>query len=453
MGPPSQAEPPRRTEPRPCPPSSVTSCRLPSVTCEAGTSLADAARTMREAGIGSVIVTERGKVAGILTERDLLARPRRRRRRRGRVRRDVDDGQPRRARARGRGRRGLDQPGPSPVPAPARRRRARARGRGVVARPHGRGPPAPRRRARDRDPRRPRGRGGGGDGVGRRPGRGGLLPLPPVLGRGPGGHGGRSRTSGTCCSRASSPTRDASRRFAAEVAALRGLPPGLAAMLPEVARKGTPFEVLRTAVSLLGRRARVAPHARHRRGRAAGPGAAVVRRGADDHGRRLQPGRRAGRRWSRRRDLAERGELPVDGHGRRADAATRPCRRAVPDPHHRPRVQRVDVHGPGDHLDRRRPGRGGMRGRSAPCRGRLHGGAPSRALAMLDDIATAERAEAWLRAAVERGDRVMGFGHRVYKTDDPAFAVPARRGPLARGPAGRAGRRRSSAPPSTCWPR
>ena len=31
----------------------------------------------------------------------------------------------------------------------------------------------------------------------------------------------------------------------------------------------------------------------------------------------------------------------------------------------------------------------------------------------------ARRAEPWLRAAVERGDRLMGFGHRVYKTDDP----------------------------------
>jgi citrate synthase len=51
--------------------------------------------------------------------------------------------------------------------------------------------------------------------------------------------------------------------------------------------------------------------------------------------------------------------------------------------------------------------------------GPLHGGAPSRALAMLDAIGTAENAEPWLRAAVERGDRLMGFGHRVYKTDDP----------------------------------
>jgi citrate synthase len=51
--------------------------------------------------------------------------------------------------------------------------------------------------------------------------------------------------------------------------------------------------------------------------------------------------------------------------------------------------------------------------------GPLHGGAPSRALDMLDAIGTADRAESWLRDAVERGDRLMGFGHRVYKTDDP----------------------------------
>lgn len=51
--------------------------------------------------------------------------------------------------------------------------------------------------------------------------------------------------------------------------------------------------------------------------------------------------------------------------------------------------------------------------------GPLHGGAPSRALDMLDSIGTVENTEPWLRDAVERGDRLMGFGHRVYKTDDP----------------------------------
>ena len=44
----------------------------PPLTCASTDSLAVAARTMADADIGSVVVTDRGKVAGILTERDLL---------------------------------------------------------------------------------------------------------------------------------------------------------------------------------------------------------------------------------------------------------------------------------------------------------------------------------------------------------------------------------------------
>lgn len=51
--------------------------------------------------------------------------------------------------------------------------------------------------------------------------------------------------------------------------------------------------------------------------------------------------------------------------------------------------------------------------------GPLHGGAPSRALDMLDAIGEPGNAEPWIRDAVEHGQRIMGFGHRVYKTDDP----------------------------------
>jgi citrate synthase len=51
--------------------------------------------------------------------------------------------------------------------------------------------------------------------------------------------------------------------------------------------------------------------------------------------------------------------------------------------------------------------------------GPLHGGAPSRALDMLDEIGTPDRADGWIRDAIGRGERIMGFGHRVYKTDDP----------------------------------
>jgi len=52
-------------------------------------------------------------------------------------------------------------------------------------------------------------------------------------------------------------------------------------------------------------------------------------------------------------------------------------------------------------------------------KGPLHGGAPSKVLDMLQAIGTTDRAESWLRDALARGDRLMGFGHRVYKTEDP----------------------------------
>ncbi|MEU6550954.1 citrate synthase/methylcitrate synthase [Streptomyces sp. NPDC046915] len=51
--------------------------------------------------------------------------------------------------------------------------------------------------------------------------------------------------------------------------------------------------------------------------------------------------------------------------------------------------------------------------------GPLHGGAPSRALDTLDAIGTPERIDSWIRERVLAGDRVMGFGHAVYRTEDP----------------------------------
>ena len=51
--------------------------------------------------------------------------------------------------------------------------------------------------------------------------------------------------------------------------------------------------------------------------------------------------------------------------------------------------------------------------------GPRHGGSPSRVLDMLDAIGEPERAEAWITDAVTRGQRIMGFGHPVYKTADP----------------------------------
>jgi citrate synthase len=51
--------------------------------------------------------------------------------------------------------------------------------------------------------------------------------------------------------------------------------------------------------------------------------------------------------------------------------------------------------------------------------GPLHGGAPSRALDTLDSIGSPDRAEEFIRGSIARGERIMGFGHAVYRTDDP----------------------------------
>ena len=52
-------------------------------------------------------------------------------------------------------------------------------------------------------------------------------------------------------------------------------------------------------------------------------------------------------------------------------------------------------------------------------KGPLHGGAPSKVQDMLRTIGTVDNAEAWLRNAITNGGKLMGFGHRVYKTADP----------------------------------
>ncbi|MDQ0598397.1 citrate synthase [Streptomyces canus] len=51
--------------------------------------------------------------------------------------------------------------------------------------------------------------------------------------------------------------------------------------------------------------------------------------------------------------------------------------------------------------------------------GPLHGGAPSRALDTLDAIGSRDRIDPWIRQHVLAGDRIMGFGHPVYRTEDP----------------------------------
>ena len=55
--------------------------------------------------------------------------------------------------------------------------------------------------------------------------------------------------------------------------------------------------------------------------------------------------------------------------------------------------------------------------------GPLHGGAPSRVLDMLNDIGDPADTAAWARARLDAGDKIMGFGHAVYRADDPRSSL------------------------------
>jgi citrate synthase len=55
--------------------------------------------------------------------------------------------------------------------------------------------------------------------------------------------------------------------------------------------------------------------------------------------------------------------------------------------------------------------------------GPLHGGAPSRVLKMLDEVERSGDAASWVSQALDRGERLMGFGHRIYRAEDPRARV------------------------------
>jgi len=60
---------------------------------------------------------------------------------------------------------------------------------------------------------------------------------------------------------------------------------------------------------------------------------------------------------------------------------------------------------------------------AATLQGPLHGGAIEQVRHMLDDVGSADRAPDWVRERLGRKQKVMGFGHRVYKTWDPRANV------------------------------
>jgi citrate synthase len=56
-------------------------------------------------------------------------------------------------------------------------------------------------------------------------------------------------------------------------------------------------------------------------------------------------------------------------------------------------------------------------------KGPLHGGAPSEVVDQLSQVGSADKAEAWIRETLAKGERLMGFGHRVYRAYDPRAAA------------------------------
>ena len=65
---------------------------------------------------------------------------------------------------------------------------------------------------------------------------------------------------------------------------------------------------------------------------------------------------------------------------------------------------------------------GAVTGAMAALAGPLHGGANTEVMKMLLEIGTPDRAEAWVRRALAQKKKIMGFGHRVYRTEDPRAA-------------------------------
>jgi citrate synthase len=213
------------------------------------------------------------------------------------------------------------------------------------------------------------------------------------------------------------PDHDESVRFRAELAAHRTLPDDLARLLPMIAGAGGELDVLRSAVSILGSVLELRPihdssgtEVRHD---ALVLCAAVPTILAAVH--RLRHGQRP---IPARPDLGQAANYLWMLTGEEPDAAhTRAIEQYL--------VLTIDHGFNASTFTARVITSTGADLAAALCgaigalSGPLHGGAPSRALAMLDEIGDPSNAEAWVRAAVENGDRIMGFGHRVYKTDDP----------------------------------
>ncbi|MFF3831194.1 citrate/2-methylcitrate synthase [Streptomyces sp. NPDC002458] len=216
------------------------------------------------------------------------------------------------------------------------------------------------------------------------------------------------------------PGRAESERFAARTAGLRRLPAEVREALPAIARAGLvsgPLAGLRTALSLLGASAGFRPvydiDAGRRREDALAVCATVptVLTSLYRLGQGLEP-------------VEPRDDLPFAANylymltGEEPDAA----RTAAVEQY---LVSTVDHGFNASTFTARVIASTGadvaacLGGAVGALSGPLHGGAPSRALDTLDAIGTPDRIDGWIRGRVLAGERIMGFGHPVYRTEDP----------------------------------
>jgi citrate synthase len=213
------------------------------------------------------------------------------------------------------------------------------------------------------------------------------------------------------------PDAAAAAAFGADVRVRRTMPPGLSTLLPALARRGTPLDVLRTAVSLLG--AELGWRPTHDIGQQELSDDALTLCS-------VVPTTLAAAHRLRQ------GEEPIEPHPELGFAANYLYMLTGEEPSelHARAIEQYMIltidHGFNASTFTARVVTSTGADLAAAIvaaigalSGPLHGGAPSRALDMLDAIGTPDRAEAYVRNAIADGERIMGFGHRVYKTDDP----------------------------------
>ncbi|WNO71850.1 citrate synthase/methylcitrate synthase [Streptomyces sp. AM8-1-1] len=216
------------------------------------------------------------------------------------------------------------------------------------------------------------------------------------------------------------PDADRRRAFLAETVSLRRLPDDVRAALPAIARAGAPsgpLSGLRTALSLLGAASGLRPvydldtESRRRDALAACAVVPTLLTALYRLGRGLEP-------------VEPREDLPFAANYlyMLSGSEPEPARARAIEQY---LISTVDHGFNASTFTARVIASTGadlaacLVGATGALSGPLHGGAPSRALDTLDAIGTPDRIDPWIRERVLAGERIMGFGHPVYRTEDP----------------------------------